>query len=210
MGGIGSGRQSQGNGRSTVESCKAIDVRWMRRAGYLEPGMRGQLFWKRNGKPSGDICWRAEPGRLVLSFRHRSPGKDWQAVEQSLPIVWTPCRFGGERPWFQCPGVVNGHHCGRRVAKVYADGPYFLCRHCYGLAYACQTEGPLDRLARRADKLRESLGGEPGFDALPPPKPKGMHWRNYQRRMNEIEHADCTIQAAFDGWLIDARARMRR
>ena len=37
--------------------------------------------------------------------------------EQPTQIVWMPCRFGGARPYFVCPGIVNGIACGRRVAK---------------------------------------------------------------------------------------------
>jgi hypothetical protein len=33
-----------------------------------------------------------------------------------------PCRFGGVRPYFVCPGIVNGIACGRRVLKLYGCG----------------------------------------------------------------------------------------
>lgn len=47
------------------------------------------------------------------------------------------CNFGGERPWFRCPGVVDGEHCNWRVAKLYRPprGDLYLCRHCYNLGY---------------------------------------------------------------------------
>jgi len=64
------------------------------------------------------------------------------------------CRFGGARPYFVCPGVVNGITCGRRVAKLYGAGTYFLCRHCYRLAYASQREDRYDRALRRANNIR--------------------------------------------------------
>ena len=70
---------------------------------------------------------------------------DWQDMEQSTPIVWMPCQFGGARPYFVCPGIVNGIACGRRVTKLYGAATYFLCRHCCRLVYAAQREDRYDR-----------------------------------------------------------------
>jgi hypothetical protein len=39
---------------------------------------------------------------VTLKYRSRSYGEDWSDVEQRVTIAWTPCRFGGERPWFVC------------------------------------------------------------------------------------------------------------
>ncbi len=106
----------------------------------------------------------------MLSFNYRRNGEGWQDVEQPAPIVHVPCRFGGHRPCFQCSGVGNEVPCGRRVAKLYAAGRYFLCQHCYGLAYASQSEGERDRAPRRTGKIRMRLGGDPST-ALPFPDP---------------------------------------
>jgi hypothetical protein len=97
-------------------------------------------------------------------------------VAETVRIVRVPCRSGGARPYFICPGVVNGVACRRRVAKLYGPGRYFLCRHCYRLAQASQSEGRWDRPLHRANKIRQRLGGEPGMDAPFPDRPKGM-WR---------------------------------
>ena len=43
----------------------------------------------------------------------------------------TPCHFGGERLWFQCPTP----GCHRRAAKLYLGARVFACRRCYNLAY---------------------------------------------------------------------------
>src|SRR5262249_31213874 len=120
------------------------------------------------------IGLRTEGDRLHLSYRVRIGLDDWQDVVETVRIVRTPCRFGGARPYFICPGVANGVSCGRRVAKLYGAGRYFLCRHCYRLAYASQSEGVWDRALRRADKIRQRLGVEPGMEASFSPKPKGM------------------------------------
>jgi hypothetical protein len=196
MGGIGSGRREYGRKR-TVDECLAIDLHWMRRQRLLRPGFSGKLTWTNGGRPRGDIRFAAEGDRLLLRFRHRVSGDEWQDTEQPLPIEWTPCRLGGERPWFRCPGVVNGRHCWRRVSKVYAGGRYFLCRHCYGLVYRVQSESELDRHLRRIDKAFEALGGCYCLDEPPPPKPKGMHWRTYRRRAEAIEQRQDEMERAF-------------
>jgi hypothetical protein len=73
------------------------------------------------------VAWigaRAADERLHLSYRF-SGGGEWEDVAESVRIVRLPCRFGGTRPYFICPGVVNGVFCGRRVAKLHGPGRYF-------------------------------------------------------------------------------------
>jgi hypothetical protein len=94
-------------------------------------------------------------------------------------LTWTPCRYGGQRPWFIYPGVVNGRVCGRRVAILYGAGRYFLCRHCYDLTYESQREDLPTRLISKAQKIRQRLGGTASLVDPFPQKPKGMHWRTY-------------------------------
>jgi len=60
--------------------------------------------------------------QIVLRYRYMSYVRDWETVEQRVPIRWTPCRFGGQRPWFICAVLANGTYCGRNVAKLYGGG----------------------------------------------------------------------------------------
>jgi hypothetical protein len=113
--------------------------------------------------------------------------------------VSSACRAdsAGARPYFICPGVVNGITCGRRVAKLYYRHRYFLCRHCYGLAYASQREGHWERALRRANKLRQRLGGEPGGASPFPKRPKGMWRRIYQQLCEQASEAEMLADEAF-------------
>lgn len=70
--------------------------------------------------------------------------------------------------------------------KLYG-GRIFACRHCYDLAYPSQREAEFQRYQRRADKIRERLGWQVGFDSGWGPKPKGMHWRTFERLVAELE-----------------------
>ena len=97
-------------------------------------------------------------------------------------LAWTPCRYGGARAWFVCLTV----GCGRRVAILYGGG-IFACRHCYRLAFASQREGANDRALRRADTIRRRLGWKPGILNGLGNKPKGMHWRTFERLTSDHE-----------------------
>ena len=185
MGGLGSG--SRFDKKNVVEDYDALDVRHLKRNGVLQPGARGSISWSRRGGEVSSIGLRAERGRVVLKYRHKKGFSDWQDVEQSVPLTWTPCNLGGHRPWFMCPGVVNGRYCGRRVAILYSAGLYFLCRHCYDLSYCSRQESQRYRALRRAQKIRRMLGGSANMMKPFPDKPKGMHLRTYIRLFLEYE-----------------------
>jgi hypothetical protein len=93
-----------------------------------------------------------------------------------------------------CPGFVNGVGCGRKVAKLYGAGTYFLCRHCYRLAYASQREDRYDRASRWANNIRMRLGGELGTASAFPPRPKGMHRQTYDRLQSAVSNAEILAQ----------------
>jgi hypothetical protein len=86
--------------------------------------------------------------------------------------------------------VVKGITCRRRVIKLHGPGRYFLCRYCYRLAHVSQSESRWDRALRRANKIRQRLGGEPGMAATFPKKPKGMHRRTYDRLQENVYEAE--------------------
>lgn len=50
-----------------------------------------------------------------------------------------------------------------------------------GVAYPSQQEDAPDRAARRCERLRARLGWHGGIFDFPEGKPKGMHWRTYER-----------------------------
>ena len=196
MGGLGSGRPS-GSGRSTVEACRSIDVNRLHREGCLRSGWAGGWQWKHEGENAASINLRAEHDRLHLTYRVRIGGGEREDVAETVRIVRVPCRFGGTRPYFICPGVVIGLACGRRVAKLHGPGRYFLCRHCYRLAHASQREGHGDRAVRSANKIRRRLGGHPGTDEPFPQKPTGMWRRTYECLREQTFDAELRADEAF-------------
>mgnify|MGYP003135067134 FL=1 len=184
MGGYGSGRRGY---KQKAEHTISLDVNRLHREGCLSPGRRGNWVWSRDGQETGRIGYHATERHFVLDYKVRVYGGDWESITQSIPLTYADCHYGGTRPYFRCNGIVNGLDCTRRVGKVFAGGRYFLCRHCYNVAYSSQSEPRYDRMLRRANKLRTALGGEPGTANWIAPKPKGMWQRTYQRKRFEIE-----------------------
>jgi hypothetical protein len=157
----------------------------------------GGWQWTRRGERIASINMRAEHDRLHLTYRVRIGGGEWEDIAETVRIVRVACRFGGARPYFICPGVVNGIACGRRVAKLHGPGRYFLCRHCYRLGHASQIEDSWDLALRRANKVRQRLGGEPGMAAPFPARPKGMWRRTYDRLRERAFEAEMIADEAF-------------
>lgn len=176
MGGLGSGRRWHYGAKETINDYRSIDVRSWQRDGLLKPKQAFRWQWSSGGEVLASIRVRTDYGRVILNYSHRSQGNDWQEENYSVNLTWTPCNFGGERPWFLCPVV----GCGRRVAILYG-GRIFACRHCHQLAYPSQRESSDDRAARRADKIRKKLGWFPGILNGTGWKPKGMHWKTYEK-----------------------------
>jgi hypothetical protein len=155
----------------------------MKKQGYVRHGATGILSWSCNNEQTGAIRYRVETDRVILNYRLRPHGGEWEDVEQVVLLDWTPCNYGGKRTWFLCP------HCNRRVALLYGAGKYFLCRHCYHLTYISRQVPGYERLMRKAQAIRKRLGGNADLSESFPRKPKGMHWRTYYRLRREAEQA---------------------
>jgi hypothetical protein len=185
-------------GGGTVESTRSLDVMRLSRAGFLSGWRRANWQWTYN---DGTRAWIGiEDGRdeITLRYRFRSYGHEWKSVEQRVPIRWTPCRFGGERPWFICDARTNGIYCGRKVAKLYGGGRLFGCRHCYRLGYAVQRGGPMDNAHHHLARLHRKLSADYDGPEMPlPRKPKWMRWKTYSRVAREIEEGQERLDMAF-------------
>ena len=185
-------------GGGTVEGSRPLDVMKLACAGYLSGSRTGGWQWTYQDGTTAVIGLTGGRQAITLDYRIKAGGEEWQSVHQSVPIRWTSCHFGGERPWFICDVLANGVHCGRQVAKLYGAGRVFACRHCYRLGYAVQRGGPTDRahhnLGRLHRKLRADYGGP---DAPPPPKPKWMRWKTYSRITRQIEAGQERLNVVF-------------
>jgi hypothetical protein len=145
-------------GHGTVEGTRSLDVMRLARAGYLASPRVGGWKWTYQDDTTASIGMIGRGDAVTLEYRFRSGGEEWHSIEQRVPIRWTPCRLGGERPWFICDVWANGVHCGRQVAKIYGAGKLFACRDCYRLGYRAQRGDRMDRAHHRLRRLHEKLG----------------------------------------------------
>ena len=193
MGGRGSGRKSHWAERNTTDDYRVLDVRWLKREGSLEPGAVKIVHWFVKNRKLGEIIVSAIPNAVVLTYRVRQQGEDWKDVSYTVRLTTTPGTKGGQRIWFLCPT----DDCNRRVAALYG-GVIFACRHCHGLVYESQYEDALNRLRRRAGKVRNRLGQPNDVrKAAYFEKRKGMHWTTYADLRNEHRRLECLINQMF-------------
>lgn len=114
--------------------------------------------------------------QVTLDYRARDRGGEWQAMNYTVRVMWTPCNYGGRSAGWLCPVLC----CGRRVAVQYG-GKVYACRHCNKLAYSTQREQAHDRAGSKAGKIRERLGWEQSILNGNGLRPKGTHWRTFER-----------------------------
>jgi hypothetical protein len=175
--------------RKTLESCLMLDVNQLSEKGCLRAGCSSTCQWM-VGNEVFSINLLAEAERLSLSYTVRVRDGESEDMAETIPIVHLPCRFGGNRACFICPGPKEGTECGRRTTKLYLSRRYFLCRHCNQLAYASQFEQPWKRAVRRVNKLKNRLGIDVGIGDPFPDKPKGMWARTFDHLLAEMLEAE--------------------
>lgn len=144
MGGHGSGRRLHFGVKSTVESCRVLDVNWMIREGIFDGSGRrhGVIRWSNavSGKSVSSLCYEMDLAEQWLRLEYRLSNTG-QELNYRVPLTTTALPWGGERWWFICDLQCNGRCCKRRVGKLYLPrgAIYYGCRHCYDLTYQnCQ------------------------------------------------------------------------
>jgi len=192
MGGIGSGRWYRSNTITTTNEVHNIDIRFLKKRGFLKTNITGTLSWSRDGESFGSIRFKTSNDSLQLRYKHCQCGGDWIDRNERIKFDWTPCNYGGNRQWLLCP------HCNKRVAVLYGLISGFLCRHCYKLPYASQGESYLDRMTRKTEKLRKRFDVDDYGETLIFHKPKGMHWQTFNRLMNEEQRIDALAMTAIE------------
>ena len=109
--------------------------------------------------------------------------------ENHITLTTSSQPFGGRRWWFVCPRT------GQRATRLHLPSgtTVFACRSAYWLAYRSQRETPCDRALSRAFALRRRLGDDGGIgeDVA---KPKGMHWRIFERALERIDQAEAIVE----------------
>ena len=145
-----------------------LDVRWLKREGYLADGTPRPVERRINGERAGVALVTNHGDRIAIAYKQRG-----RLRRDFAELTYTQPHLGGERVWFLCPS------CERRVAILYG-GP-FRCRTCWGISYQSQRDAPMMRNIRREQKYRMRVGGSENLVEPFPVRPKGMHRRTYLR-----------------------------
>lgn len=190
--------------KNCTDDYRALDVRSIKRAGRLTPGQSFSWIWTRSGKTIATINMQTDADSVRLNYRKRAHGGEWRDMDYAVRLAYTPCNLGGQRVWWQCPAA----GCGRRIAVLYGGSGIFGCRHCYRLAYRSQREA--GNYYRPADKLRARLGWVPGIAHPPGDKPKGMHWKTYQRLTSDYYSKASRAMADMSGRISVLKAQLDR
>jgi hypothetical protein len=159
---------------AVCEDYYHLDLAWLQRRKMLTPGRKSVITWSSCGRRTGAIKIAAAAHAILLVYRTREYGEEWQDVKQLVVFKTTATAFGGRRRWFACPG------CAKACRVLYGSGR-FLCRRCWRLPYRSQRESPWSRTTSRMQKMRARLGGSANLMEPFPPRPRYMHHRTYQR-----------------------------
>jgi hypothetical protein len=134
----------------------------------------------------------------VLVYRARAFNGAWEDKRDKVLLTWTAPAGGGQRPWFLCPA------CARRVALLYSVHTGFACRHCVQRPYGSQCETSQDRSLRKVRTIRTRLGVSHNLLAsiYPWQKPKGMHWRTFERLQEQEQEAQLVMWQQTHAWVM--------
>jgi hypothetical protein len=172
--------------RVKAEHCRRIDARRWQREGLFSGGSMGLWQWtdSETGERVASIGYRADGASMVLDYQlNGSP------MIQRVPILKTPCHYGGWRSWFGCP------RCGRRVALLYLrSGAGFVCRQCGHISYSSQSDDQIDRAWRRQSKAEAKLDEHWQ-------RPKAMHHKTHSRIMAVILECEEQRDAALFAYM---------
>jgi hypothetical protein len=190
MGGFGSGRWTE---KLSTHDMQGLHILHLHRRGLLEHGQEFECQ-RQHSPVVASIRIAVSRDGAAVTHHEAAPTSEQPPLRYTVPIDWSACRFGGQRPWWRCPAV----GCERRVAVLYI-GRVLACRHCYSLTYRSRREAPDGRASRRADVIRRQLGWPPGIANGLGPRPKGMHRETFHALL--AQHEQCVGKALVYGAL---------
>lgn len=182
MGGYSSGRYRTRN-RGSIESAQRLDMRSIRRLGWLKPGAvcSGVMTWSRGGERVASMTITANLTNQSAPFLTLAHTVGGEPHDLRIGMEAVPCRFGGHRFYFICPRTW------RRCIVLAFGGGQFASREAQRLAYSSQSEDALGRLHRARRKAEARLRGEGEFV-----RPRGANRERLLERWIDLEMAPTT------------------
>lgn len=170
--------------RPHIESALCLDVGSMFKCSALRVGTEtsGRWQWSCNGEKREAVGYRAsltsDGGELRLSYTWETSGLP-RDVTCLVRLSSMPLQYGGRRWYMHCP------YTQQRVLKLYkfSNIEQFCSRASIRPlpTYASQRVSGSDRIISQRWAIRRKMGDT--FSDLfgEPYKPKGMHWRTFER-----------------------------
>ena len=168
--------QTRSRNSGCVDHWPSIDLRYLKRRGWLRPGQRGNLRWTRGEHLMATarfVVWLGEDPRLDVTLRAEDLERS-----QTLGLASLPCHYGGVRWMLVCPAS------GRRCQELFWSNNRgrFVSRQAAKLTDAWASEGSGER-RRRAYKNAEARAY--GWDGYP--TPRGDNRRRLMARAKRLE-----------------------
>lgn len=163
--------------KELVDNQLKIDIRDLKKKGF-KYGL--EVSGTVNMESNGSFAFSIDQNNLTLMYTLRDDLDSLRTVRQEIDLHVSECHFGGLRTYFICP------KCGRKVMALYFSTKYFYCRSCCNLTYKSQQEDKIDRALRRVKKLRRRLNAENDMFGIIWHKPKGMHYKTFDRLVDQV------------------------
>ena len=191
------------NSKATADASCRLRISDLRKDGMLRSGetiQRKAWTSSMTGKTTTvDILVDVtdEPFAVIMYSITDGDGNKTDYADK-IPLITTPCNFGGVRYWFECPD------CWSRVGVLYLPrgNVYFRCRHCYNLSYHSRnrcTVGEFGHTSREIDRLRSEI--------------KRWTWRGRPtrkvRRLHALERKMGVLSGPIGARMERFRARLR-
>ncbi len=172
-----------------VEGTLGLSVNKLLRWGHIDCSKQayGSVYWGDEDDRAGSIGFVCSYGNvLVLDY-----SANGEPIRQAIDIVWTACHYGNKRPWFECP------ICHRRAGRIFYRSWRFACRRCQKLCYASQLEKVRQRGLGLSHKLYDRFESDKDWIY----KPKGMHWKTFDRILARAQRADERSMQGLMQWI---------
>ncbi len=146
--------------------------------------------------PGTQLSCQTESGTLYIFRQADGYAMTINDVTRAIRTTTTEAGYG-VRQWYVCP------HCMNRVAKLYISPKDIGCRGCWKLHYKSQSADKLDRMRMSIRWQRYAIwgDGEQYINLFNQPelfpKPKGMRWATFDRRLTRLMQYEQAYWRAF-------------
>ena len=146
-----------------VETSPQVAIHELQRGGIVRREFEPGVTEMDGNVPYGRGTWAVYliEESVVVLLRPDAPS-------QQVVVTWTPCRFGGARPWLQCP------KCRTKRVNLHLVDTEWGCRACHAPRYDCQRLSRPERKLLRAIRLRRRVGQADDSLLAPLRRPKHM------------------------------------